>query len=292
MKKSFLILFWFLVIVVFYFLLYLTNKNNSLAGLQITTNHEASVYLNNKLIGETPLIKKDLKTGKAVVTLKPKDVSFQDHSFITNLTANIIAVANWNFGKTEQESSGYIYEVKKITDKAPQVEVISIPENTIFNLNYKNNSIYENINPSLLTDLDQGEYSYSVSMPNYKTLQAGFKLKNKQKLIINVKLAKNEIKESEKAKEASSSGQLEQKLNSTDEAELTKTLKIKSTNYFKDNKEILNVRQNPNTTSKIIGYLATDQIVKYLGKKENGFYYIELDEQQNGWISQKYALFN
>lgn len=292
MKKSFLILFWLLAIVVFYFLLYLTNKNNSLAGLQITTNHEASVYLNNKLIGETPLIKKDLKIGKAVITLKPKDTNFQDHSFITNLTANIIAVANWNFGKTEQESSGYIYEVKKIANKTPQVEVISIPENTIFNLNYKKNSIYENINPSLLTNLEQGEYSYSISMPNYKTLQAGFKLKNKQRLIINVKLAKNEIKESEKTKEASLSGQLEQKLNSADEAELTKTLKIKSTNYFKDNKEILNVRQNPNTTSKIIGYLETNQIVNYLGKNENGFYYIELDEQQNGWISQKYALFN
>ncbi len=294
-------------------------KHTQTAAIQINTNHQANIYLDNIYLGKSPYTNYQIIKGMHSLKLVPINKDLFTYETIIGLENSFLTVIKWQFANNLAESSGLIYEVKNLKATPSSIlEINSIPENTVFNLSQLEKPIYQNITPILIENLEIGNYDFLISLPNYQDIKDSFKISKNQKLILTAKLAKQASQSAQiittqsldsqnPNQEASSSNQLKNtqnennfnssqstnlKVNNKKDDLVNRYLIIQKTNFFSNQKEILNIRKEPSTTSEIVGFLEVGTKVLYLNKEKNNFYFIEFEDIKNGWISKNYVSFN
>jgi hypothetical protein len=272
----------------------------SKSGLQVMTNDVPStVYLDGQYLDKTPYIGKDIKPGTYTLKIQPDDEKLSTHEATITLSKGMLTVVVWKPGDRPETSGGVIFEMSQLpNNQTSEFAVVSIPDGAIVTTDTQPKEFA----PVTFDNLAAGQHEFNVALPSYETQEHTVNLVAGHKVTATVKLAK-QLSSPETTKSASGSAQTPTNATSgaraasasANSANTTKTpapagttpITIKPTGFKYNGKEVLRVREQPNTGSAEIGYATVGQTYTGL-KQSNGWWQIQIDALQ-GWVNASYV---
>lgn len=243
------------------------------SAVEINSYPIAKVFIDGEEMGMTPYKNRNLKPGESEIRLVSSEKSWTKKIKLQN---NVNTVIDWEFGSEDDESGGYILFLEKTGDKKNAgLMVISNPSGATLIID---NEI-KGFSPNRIKNIGEGDRHLSLSSPGYKNIDVFVKAINGYQLVINTTLSKENIKISEKEVSSPPSEVIE---NSDLLAEEEKVL-IKETGTG-----WLRVRELATKSSKEIDRVTVGKSYVLL-EEEEGWYKIEVEDGENGWISSSYA---
>lgn len=240
------------------------------AGLQVTAEPKATIFLEGRHLDQTPFEDKNLKPGEFTLKLVPESETLNPFEQKIILNPKTLTVVTWKFGESEELSSGEILTLEPLANKKlVSLAVISSPHGALA----KVDGVTRGFTPLSLEDITEGDHLISLSLPAYLTKEIKAKTALGRKLIINAKLALEKIE----AEEATPSAKEEEKLEKP-------YVEIKDTPTG-----WLRVRLEPSTTATEAAKVKPGEKYKFKEATETGWYKIEYEEGKEGWISGRYA---
>lgn len=244
--------------------------NTGKGALQVTATPAANVYLNNQLIGQTPLCKCDpkdmLSVGQYTIRLVPQQTGFVAFEEKINITKSVLTVVDRSFGQGGT-SQGSVITLTPLSDtNKTELLVVSIPEKAEVFLDNSRSGV----TPLLLTDVTDSDHEIRLSKEGYGEKSVRIRTVKGYKLSSTIYLGVNtEPTLSLPSPSASPSAT---------KAEVT----ILSTPTG-----FLRVRENPTLTAKEIFRVNPGEVYEVLEEQED-WYRIKLTDG-SGWISSQYA---
>jgi uncharacterized protein YgiM (DUF1202 family) len=237
------------------------------SGLEIMSYPPAKVYINNKEAGMTPYKNNNLQPGKVDISLKTETNQW---SKVIELQNNINTVINWEFGKEEKDSGGYILYLEKTGDgKKAGLMVNAIPDKAAIAVD---NEI-KGFSPQRFNDISEGDRQLTLSFPGRKNLNVFMKAINGYQLVIEANLAED-LETIEPVVEVKPSPTIGQQIKQV-------TIKETETGW-------LRVRSEPSSSGSEVGLVNPGE--KYpLLEESTDWYKIDLGNNKSGWVSAKYA---
>ncbi len=280
------------------------------AGLQvITADISSSLFLDGQYLDKTPYIAKDIKPGVYTLRIQPDDSNLTPYETPVNLRKGLLTVVTWKPGRRPELSGGVIYEMEKLkSKKSTELSIITVPDGAIVNIQGREKEFA----PVTLTDIEPGQKEFEVSLPSYDTQKHTVNLVAGHRTTITVKLAKSEVievnttgqtattsakvalpsitpKPSSTPSTRTSSASAQSATTSGQKSTITgPRVKITSTNYFQNGKEVLRVRDISSNAGKELGFADVGSEYVYLNLTENGFNKITFNGQP-GWVSAQYS---
>lgn len=149
------------------------------AALQVTSEPEASVFLDGKHLGKTPFYSDQFESG--VYTLK---ISASDAKFVSSvqLTEGTLTVVNRQLAGNFIAQSG---EVLSLKPSATGVIVTSWPNEADLTIDGR----YIGKTPQLVTGIGHGDHKVLVSKQDYTSRQFAIKTSPKYQVVTEVTLA-------------------------------------------------------------------------------------------------------
>jgi uncharacterized protein YgiM (DUF1202 family) len=288
------------------------------AGLQVVTDSQkASLFLNDQYLDKTPFISKAIQPGTYTLKIEPDDKSLAPLETTIVLTQGTLTAMTWNPGKTPETSGGVTYELQPHTSKdRAEIEFHTVPDTALITFDNQE----QTFSPLIIPDVEPGNHEFEVKLPSYQTQKHTMNAVAGKRLVITVKLAKEIIGKIDTTsrdqvlpatsstttatqgaqRTATTSAELtpasltekislNQTNTATDSVSTGSRVKIKPTGLFQDQKEVVRVRNNANTSGQVIGFLEVGQEYRYLQNHQNNFYQIEFGNKQAGWVSDAYA---
>lgn len=276
MRKVLLVVVPLLVaLIVFLGFMFFMNRNSGIGALQVTTNPKSNVYLNNKLVGQTPLCKCDpnemLSIGEYTLRLVPIGEEFTPFEEKIKINRSVLTVVDRTFGKGAN-SSGSSITLNVLGDKKRlELLVLSFPDNTQVLVD---NSFLGNT-PLLLKNLTESDHEILLRKGGYqeKTIRirtvAGYKLTVQASLGVSLAAATISATPSASPSASPAFGG-------------TKVVILQTPTGF------LRVRKSGSLGSEEIGRVYKGESLTLLNEK-NGWFEIKLKDDTTGWISGDYA---
>ncbi len=271
MKKVLLFVIPLLIaLIVFFAILFYLDRNSAKGALKVTSLPKSEVYLNNKLIGETPLclceVSQMLSVGDYSIKLIPRDVNKTYEAKIT-INKSTLTVVDRTFLK-EGNSEGSVITLSTLSSKKDiEISVESIPANANVFLN--NNPV--GITTLLLKNVSEGNHDLRLNKEGFKdklikvSTTLGYRLTSKVFL------------------GAAPSGGI---------ASSSASLAVKKVLILDTPTGFLRVRESNSISSLEIGKVNPGETYELLDEKD-GWFEIKLSspsrEIKNGWISSQYA---
>ncbi len=246
-----------------------------LAGLNIDSLPEASIFLNGEYQGITPFKKEDFKPGEYLLKLVPRQGDYSSWEKQIKLIGGTATVVSYRFAENEEEVSSQILNLEPIADqKKASLGISSIPDGVIVKIDGET----KGFSPLSLEDVPEGEHTLLLSAPGFEEKQIKVWLEVGHKLLLNVQLAKEE------KEEASPSAEIARE--ATESAEIARPyVEIKETPTG-----WLRVRSEPTTAQdNEVTKVNPGEKFKLLDENEAGWYQIEYEPGKKGWISSQYA---
>lgn len=260
----------------FFVFAYSLSQNGGKGALQVTANPKSKVYLNGKLIGQTPLCKCDasemIPVGEYNIKVDPQNAASTAFEEKITIAKGILTVVDRRFGKGVT-SEGSIISLAPIGDaKAVQLLVISFPQNASV---FVDSSLVGS-SPLLVKDITESDHEVTIKKEGYreKTIRirivAGYKLTIVAYLGIALGLPISPTPSLQT--QATSSAALSPKI----------TILQTPTGF-------LRVREGSSSGALEVGRVNPGESYPLLGENEQ-WYKIQLQNGQSGWISKQYAL--
>jgi len=266
------------------------------AAIQITGNPKTTVFLNDERVGNTPFFSDKIKPAEYRVKLVPEAT---DQNLLTwesrvSLIGGVLTVISRDLGEGEEKSSGYVLSLEPQTNKKEaSLAVRTIPDGAVVSLNGEPKGFA----PLSLENLTEGEHNLVISSPGFVEKNFKAKLIKGYRLIADVQLAKmSEETLEEKAEEATTSAEKEEASPTPHPTQSPKASpKAEETTMERPyvlikSPEIgwVRVRSQPSTSSEELTKVNDGEKYKYL-ESSAGWYKIEYEAGEEGWISGKYA---
>ena len=265
-------------------------------ALQITTSPRATVFVDGNQVGVSPFFNDNIQSGEHTIKIVPESTvdGLSDWETKVDLLPGILTVINRDFGSTEALSSGEILSLEKTGRKdMSSIAVVSIPDRAVVKLEGEPKGFA----PLTIDDLVPGDYQIVISASGYEERTISANTIGGYKLIINVQLAQ-QIEGIEEATDSAEVDEEEETAVEEDEdAEPTAipTPKAKVTPPATPYVEIkdtptgfLRVREDSSTDSEELIKVDPGDFFPYI-EEENGWYKIEYEDGEEGWISGVYA---
>jgi hypothetical protein len=267
------------------------------AGLQVITQEvSAALFLDDQYLDKTPYINKKIKPGDYILRIQPDDSSLVSYDIPIALHKGTITVVDWQPGTSLETSGGIIYEMEKTkTGKGSQIDFQTIPNNAILTFD----DGVKQFSPLTLLNIAEGNHTFEVSLPSYKTQQHAVNIIKNHSIILTIILGKELDQKADQQltqqeitpKDASSSAETNTGTveNSLFAGSSTSTAKVQilSTGFFVNDKEVLRVREEPSAAGKELGFVEVGK--KYPYKETTpGWFGIEF-ENKIGWISSQFS---
>lgn len=252
------------------------SQNTGKGALQVTATPVSSVYLDNVLIGKTPLCKcepADLQNaGEHTIRIVPEDSSLSPFEEKITITSGVLTVVDRTFGEGAT-SHGSIITLLPLENKTGvEVLVLSFPEQADIFLD----GSQKGKSPLSLTDVTASDHELRLTKNGYadklvriKTV-AGYKLVTTVFLGLSTNSATPAAKFTEQI--ASESAQLD----------VPKITILETPTGF------LRVRSEASLNSTEVGRVAPGFSFELL-EEQTDWYKIKLDNGTEGWISTEYA---
>ncbi len=275
MKKFLLILAPFVIVVlIFSTVIFFLLQNKGKGALQVTSVPQAKVYLNNQLIGQTPLCKCELKdmleAGDYTVKLVSTQGSFPPFEQKITISPKVLTVVDQTFG-AQGLGSGSIIGLTPISDKKDaEISAISFPDTVEVFLD--DNLVGET--PLLLNNITESDHELKLTREGYKDkivrirTVLGYRLETLTFLGIDPNAA------------TASATQISSP--SANVLPVSKVLILQTPTGF------LRVRDQASLAGAEIGQVNPGEIYPLLDE-QSGWYQIQLSNGKTGWISSQYA---
>lgn len=279
MKKLFLFLTpLFLATIIFIIFFVLNTKNSKKGALQVESTPKSKVYLNGKLIGETPLCKCEvsemLTIGDYTLRLVPEEITLTPFEAKIKISESFLTVVDRTFDKGTA-SEGYILNLDKINNpKTMELLILSFPNDVSVFID--NNSSGQNT-PLFLKNLTESDHEIKLTRAGYKEkiikirTISGYKLTAIVYLGINSEALNISPSPIEKEKTATQAANI-----------LGKVTILETSTGF------LRVREASSSSAKELDKVYPKETFNLVSEK-TGWFEIQLNSEKTGWISSKYA---
>lgn len=243
-------------------------------ALQVTSNPKSSVYINGKLMGQTPLCKCEAKdmlvTGEYTIRLVPTGGSFVPFEEKITINKSVLTVIDRSFGDAGA-SQGSVITLSPLSDKnALELLVLSFPDNS--NLFLDNNKVGNT--PFSIKDITPSDHEIKLSKDGYSEKSVRIRAVKGYKLTATIYLA-TALGMPVASPTAS--------LTASPSAVLKPMVKILQTGVG-----YLNVRSEPLVTAARITQVKPGEEYVLL-EEQPDWYKIQISETVEGWISSQYA---
>jgi hypothetical protein len=273
MKKVFYILAPFIIVVlIFAAVLFYLSQNKSKGALQVTSTPIAKVYLNGKLLGQTPLCACELKdmltVGNYALRVVPIKGSFEPFEQTIAIAPKVLTVVDRTFG-AQGLGNGSIINLTPLTDpKDAQISVVTFPDSTQVFLDGN----LEGQSPILLKNITDSDHELKLSKVGYKDEIVRIKTTPGYKLSALVFLSIDPNVAATTASSASASASLP----------VAKIIILQTPTGF------LRVRDQASLGGSEIGQVKPGEVYPLLDERTD-WYQIKLSDGKPGWISSEYA---
>ena len=264
-----------IAILIFIAVTIILNKTSNKGGLQVTSVPKSKVYLDGKLIGETPLCKCDqnnmITTGEYTIKLVPSQENFSYFEGKITVSSGTLTVVDRSFGQGGL-SQGSIINLIPIDDKKDaQVSIISFPDKAKV---FLDNNL-SGTSPLLLRNITESDHEVKLSKDGYKEkairirIVAGYKLESIIFLSINQDVG-------------ASSAAIPVPLS------ISPTPTVKNVIILNTPTGFLRVRESNSISSAQVALVNPGESYELISEQES-WYEIKLKDGKTGWISSQYA---
>jgi len=280
MKRFLLILAPFVIVVlIFSAVIFFLSQNKGTGALQVTSVPAAKVYLNDKLLGQTPLCECDLKNmipaGDYTVKLVPVQGDLQSFEQRITISSKVLTVVDRTFGQ-EGLGSGSIISLTPISDKKDaQISAVSFPDTTEV---FLDNNL-EGQTPLLLKNITESDHELKLSKEGYKDKIIRIRTVLGYKLDSLIFLG---IDQNAQAATATASANLISSPSAAIAPQVAKVLILQTPTGF------LRVRDQASLGGAEIAQVKPGETYQLLNE-QTGWYQIQLTNGKSGWISSQYA---
>lgn len=262
----------FIILVVASIFFYVGYFKPSNAGIIIETIPASAVYIDQQQVGRTPY-KDTLKPGEITLKLVPDSFEKPLTTYETKivLASGIETVVRREFGESEEMSSGEILSFEKEGGSNSSLSVVSVPDSAQVSID----GAIKAFTPYKTSALDPGKHSLTISASGFDQRSFDVRTYKGYKLTVIAKLAPSPEKQEET--------QVEQVEEPEEEVAIMIRILETPTGY-------LRVRGEPSTLGEEVGRAEPGETFELLEEDEDtGWYKIEFEEGQFGWISNEYA---
>ncbi len=248
----------------------LLNRNLGKGALQVTSEPSSKVYINGKLIGQTPLCRCELKDmldiGEYNIRLVPLEGNFIPFEQKIPISQKVLTVVDRSFGEGGQ-SSGSVINLLKLQGKNDiSLSVISFPPSAKLFLD----STELGLTPTKTSDITESDHEIKLTKNGYKDKIVRIRTVKGYQLNALVFLGSNEAASSPSATTTPSP------------VSVTKILILDTPTGF------LRVRDSASVGGNQVGQVLPGE--KYdLLEEQNGWFKIKLKDGTVGWVSSQYA---
>ncbi|HVT01470.1 MAG TPA: PEGA domain-containing protein [Patescibacteria group bacterium] len=251
-------------------------------GLQVTSNVKASVILDNKPIGETPVClceaSQTIPQGKKTLEIIPDDKSLTPFSTKIDINPGVLTAVERTFLPGALASS-YALTLQKNNSQDAEVFIASIPDASLVSIDGDS----KGVTPYTDTTLPASEHEVEITKPGFAKKTIRVRTVKSYRLILNVTLGTDSgIDETD---------QITPTIVPT-KADTSPTPLPQNTITIKDTPTgFLRVRATASVNGEEIGRVNPGEVYEYTDENTS-WYQIKLKNGESGWISKTYATKN
>lgn len=159
------------------------------AALQVMSEPQANIFLNDNYVGQSTFYDDNLKPGEYTIKLQKSDQPEQEWQAKIGLYPSVVTVVNRSFAPTDVESSHYIVEMQQIGEnEAAKIALVTIPDNVIVKLDGQP----EGFTPITLNNIAEGSHTISIVAPGYREESINIQATRGYQILITASLGKTE----------------------------------------------------------------------------------------------------
>lgn len=271
---------------------FIFDKQSHEGKLKVLSSPSASIFLNNEPVGKTPY-EETKQAGEYILKLIPEGVATDAASWQGKVVVykNALTFVDRELGSSDLTSAGVIFTITKMSSQPKkkdtgEIEVETEPGGGIVYLDNDE----KGISPLILSEVPKGEHEFSVYVPGFfrrtqkVNIEPLFRTSVKFKLALDQSQKKIEDVSDEEATPSASQNQ--------DDKVKTATAGAVKKNFIVVIKDTptgwLRVREEPSTAASESAKVNPKDTFTLLDEKD-GWYKIEYEKGEEGWISGQYA---
>lgn len=272
MRKVFLFLApLILAIIVLSVFIFFMNRSSGKGALQVTAIPKSDVYIDGKLIGQTPLCRCEgedmLEEGEHNIKIAPMGGNLATFEDKITINKSVLTVVDRTFSDTTTEGS--IITLFPIDDKKlAQMLVVSFPDKA--NVYLDSNS--SGITPLFLKDITDSDHELKLTKDGYKDKIIRIKAVKGYKLSLTAFLGISPILD----------------ISPSPIASPTPTITSLRIRILETPTGFLRVREEPSISSKEVGRVSPGQTFEVL-EEDSQWFKIEIEKDVFGWVSSQYT---
>ena len=244
-------------------------------GLQVTSNVDAEVFLNNKSVGKTPLCLcdqgKTITSGDYNIKIVPKDSSLQPFNARVLVNPNVLTAVDRVF-LPGALSSAYIITLERTSEREAQVFIASVPDGALVTINGES----EGVTPLNIKSISASEHEVEIEKQGFAKKTVRIRTVSYYKLVLNTILG------TQGAAETTTTPAPSTALSPTPAPSQTKVLISQTPTGF------LRVRAEPSISSAEVGRVNPGESYLYVDEND-AWYEITLSNGTRGWVSKTYS---
>lgn len=248
-------------------------------ALQVTSSIKATVFLDNRTIGTTPVSLSDpsetIAAGDYTLKIVPSESDIQPFTVRIKINPNVLTAVDRTF-LPGALSSASILTLEKINDKNAELFISTVPDATLVTLDGES----QGVTPLDMKSVAPSEHDIELEKVGFAKKTIRIRTVAGYKLVLNAILGTEGADiENSNTQVATPSGTIQ---STTPTPTATKVVIGTTPNGF------LRVRADASTTAAEVGRVTTGATVKYLDETD-GWYKVQLDDGSIGWVSQDYS---
>lgn len=283
MKRNLLLVVAILLIVIGLFLLVQvinTVRPSGQGALQVTANIQSEVYLDDTLIGETPVCKCEqnntIAQGEYTVRIVPKDTQFTPFVVKVKVEPSVLTAVERTF-LPGSLASAYVLTLEKTSHEDPQLFVGTLPDAAMVAVD----STPRGASPFFMESISPSEHEIEIQKEGFAKKTIRVRTVPGYKLVVSAYLG-TESAENEPELERVSPTPTSLPVEEEDQA-TQQQVEINNTPVG-----FLRVRSTPSTAGSQITTVEPGEVFPYT-EIRNGWYQITLPDGSSGWVSGTYV---
>lgn len=261
------------------------------AGIQVTSDPQGTVQINQENSGLSPFTRSDLKAGEYNIKIIPQDPTLQSWESRVSLIGGTMTIVDRHLAVNPTQSHGYILYFTKIDKKeSSEISITSIPNSVSVLIDGQPFGFTPTFNNSITS----GSHTITFTAPGYQEKVITANVETSHKLNIDVQLASQSIEipltPTPTATPSASPTPTTQPGTITPLPTQATTSAIPKpyVEILSTPTGWLRVRQDSTTSSSEIAKINPGDKFPYL-KSQSSWYQIEYQTDKKGWISSTYA---
>ena len=160
------------------------------AGIQITANPQANVFLDNKSLGQTPVYQEGLKPGTYTLKVAASDQTLSAWEGKITLNAGALTVIDRQLAADPAKSFGYTLTFEVLANKtATEVNLVSFPDTVSVMVD----GAPVGFTPFKSDSIAAGGHTFTLTSPGYQDQVIKASVRAGNRLVINVQLGAQTI---------------------------------------------------------------------------------------------------